>query len=101
MLMIIGILKEPAFETRVSLLPEHVTALKKNNIEVVVEQHAGATAFATDGYPKKITTVPGSPDCWPLLLKVISKVPSLLKRLIKVPSEYTKIEGYDWFTGRL
>ena len=48
MLMIIGILKEPAFETRVSLLPEHVTALKKNNIEVVVEQHAGVTAFATD-----------------------------------------------------
>jgi hypothetical protein len=25
----------------------------------------------------------------------------ILKRLIKVPSEYTKIEGYDWFTGRL
>jgi NAD(P) transhydrogenase subunit alpha len=46
--MIIGILKEPAFETRVSLLPEHVTFLKKHNIEVLVEQHAGVTAFATD-----------------------------------------------------
>ena len=46
--MIIGVLKEPSPETRVSLLPEHVTILKKWNVEVSVENNAGATAFAND-----------------------------------------------------
>ena len=49
--MIIGVLKEPIPETRVSLLPEHVTLLKKWNVDVVIEDNAGATAFAnTDKY---------------------------------------------------
>ncbi len=46
--MIIGVLKEPSPETRVSLLPEHITILKKWNVEVCIEQHAGITAFASD-----------------------------------------------------
>jgi NAD(P) transhydrogenase subunit alpha len=46
--MIIGVLKEPSPETRVSLLPEHVTILKKWNVEVCCETNAGATAFAND-----------------------------------------------------
>lgn len=46
--MIIGVLKEPSPETRVSLLPEHITILKKWNVEVLVESNAGATAFAND-----------------------------------------------------
>jgi H+-translocating NAD(P) transhydrogenase subunit alpha len=46
--MIIGILKEPFPETRVSLLPEHVTTLKKWKVEVVVETDAGLGAFAPD-----------------------------------------------------
>ncbi|MEO6490995.1 MAG: Re/Si-specific NAD(P)(+) transhydrogenase subunit alpha [Ferruginibacter sp.] len=46
--MIIGVLKEPASDTRVSLLPEHVTVLKKWNVDVVVEHDAGENAFATD-----------------------------------------------------
>ena len=46
--MIIGVLKEPAPETRVSLLPEHITILKKWNVEVLVETNAGVTAFAND-----------------------------------------------------
>ena len=46
--MIIGVLKEPTAETRVSLLPEHVTILKKWNVEVCIESNAGVTAFATD-----------------------------------------------------
>jgi NAD(P) transhydrogenase subunit alpha len=46
--MIIGILKEPSPETRVSLLPEHITILKKWNVEVCVETSAGVTAFAND-----------------------------------------------------
>ena len=46
--MIIGVLKEPAPETRVSLLPEHITILKKWNVEVCVETNAGVTAFANN-----------------------------------------------------
>lgn len=46
--MIIGVLKEPSPETRVSLLPEHITSLKKWNVVVQVEQGAGGSAFASD-----------------------------------------------------
>ena len=46
--MIIGVLKEPHPETRVSLLPEHITILKKWNVDVCVENGAGALAFADD-----------------------------------------------------
>lgn len=46
--MIIGVLKEPTVETRVSLLPEHVTILKKWNVDVYIESNAGVTAFAND-----------------------------------------------------
>jgi len=48
MSLTIGILKEPAFETRVSLLPEQVEALKKKNIKVLVESGAGEKAYADD-----------------------------------------------------
>jgi NAD(P) transhydrogenase subunit alpha len=46
--MIIGVLREPSPETRVSLLPEHVTILKKWNVEVCVQNNAGTAAFASD-----------------------------------------------------
>src|SRR5436190_17591680 len=46
--MIIGVLREPSPETRVSLLPEHITILKKWNVDVCVETNAGVTAFASD-----------------------------------------------------
>ena len=46
--MIIGVLKEPFPETRVSLLPEHLATLKKWNVNVYIETGAGATAFAND-----------------------------------------------------
>src|SRR6185295_15306676 len=46
--MIIGLLKEPTPETRVSLLPEHIAILKKWNVDVLVEHGAGEKAFATD-----------------------------------------------------
>jgi len=46
--MIIGILKEPSFETRTSLLPEHAAVLKKMNLEMLVESGAGELSFATD-----------------------------------------------------
>ncbi len=46
--MIIGVLKEPSPETRVSLLPEHIATLKKWNTEVLIEAGAGVNAFAMD-----------------------------------------------------
>ena len=48
--MILGVLKEPGFETRVSLLPETVSALVKKNITVVVEEGAGVKSYAQDAY---------------------------------------------------
>ena len=46
--MIIGVLKEPTPETRVSLLPEHLTLLTKWKVATYVESTAGVTAFAND-----------------------------------------------------
>jgi H+-translocating NAD(P) transhydrogenase subunit alpha len=46
--MIVGILKEPLAETRVSLLPEAATQLIKKGIEVFVENGAGLKASASD-----------------------------------------------------
>ena len=46
--MTIGVLKEPSFETRVSLLPEAVATLIKKSIQVYIEQGAGEKAFSED-----------------------------------------------------
>jgi len=46
--MTIGILKEPAPETRVSLLPDAAASLTKQNIVVQAEKNAGALAYAFD-----------------------------------------------------
>lgn len=46
--MIIGVLKEPSTETRVSLLPEHVVILKNWKTNILVEDNAGSTAFAVN-----------------------------------------------------
>lgn len=48
--MIVGLLKEPSYETRVSLLPEHVAVLKKMNLELLVESGAGEMASAMDDH---------------------------------------------------
>jgi len=45
--MMIGLLKEPAHETRVSLLAESVAALTQKGISVLVENGAGEKAFCT------------------------------------------------------
>ena len=51
--MIVGILKEPMNETRVSLLPEGVAQLIKKGIDVLIETDAGVRASATnDDYQK-------------------------------------------------
>lgn len=46
--MIVGVLKEPAHEKRVSLLAESVAMLTKKGITVWVEKGAGEKAFCTD-----------------------------------------------------
>ena len=46
--MIIGVLKEPKGEKRVSLLPEHIVALRKQQVNVMIEKCAGDNAYAID-----------------------------------------------------
>lgn len=46
--MVIGVLKEPQGENRVSLLPEHLATLKKWNVDVMVETSAGIAAYSPD-----------------------------------------------------
>ncbi|HEX6429442.1 MAG TPA: NAD(P)(+) transhydrogenase (Re/Si-specific) subunit alpha, partial [Niastella sp.] len=43
--MTIGVLKEPSEETRVSFLPEVVTALTKKGVTIYIESGAGEKAF--------------------------------------------------------
>ncbi|MFA5418889.1 MAG: Re/Si-specific NAD(P)(+) transhydrogenase subunit alpha [Bacteroidales bacterium] len=51
--MVIGIIKEPDFENRISLLPEGVAELKKLNVETWVEKGAGLKAFSADDQYEK------------------------------------------------
>jgi NAD(P) transhydrogenase subunit alpha len=46
--MIIGVLKEPSPETRISLTPETVSALKKKGHSILVETDAGNDAFCSN-----------------------------------------------------
>lgn len=70
--MIVGILKEPQGENRVSLLPEQVETLTKKGIQVIVEDGAGANAFANnDAYTTKGASIANRND-------VISKADLLL-----------------------
>src|SRR5690606_12648363 len=46
--MIIGLLKEPTYESRISLLTDAVTQLIKKGVQVYVEQDAGVKAFASN-----------------------------------------------------
>jgi H+-translocating NAD(P) transhydrogenase subunit alpha len=46
--MVIGVLKEPSFETRVSLLPDAASALVKKGIRVFIENGAGERSFSND-----------------------------------------------------
>jgi alanine dehydrogenase len=51
--MVIGVLKEPPFETRVSLLPDATATLTKKGITVLIEDGAGEKAFSNnDDYTK-------------------------------------------------
>jgi len=60
--MIVGILKEPQTETRVSLLPEAVAALTKKGISVLVESDAGIRSSATNADYEKAGAKVASPQ---------------------------------------
>jgi len=51
--MIVGVLKEPSFESRVSLLAEGTATLTKRKVEVWVESGAGEKAFCPDSEYEK------------------------------------------------
>jgi H+-translocating NAD(P) transhydrogenase subunit alpha len=56
--MIIGVLQEPAFETRVILTPDIVAAYKKKQIEILIEDNAGArAAFPNELYVAQGATI--------------------------------------------
>jgi len=46
--MIVGVLKEPLFESRVSMLAAEAAALKKSGVDIWVEHGAGLKAFCND-----------------------------------------------------
>jgi NAD(P) transhydrogenase subunit alpha len=46
--MIIGVLREGGTENRVALLPENLAALKKKNLEVLIESDAGTSSCASN-----------------------------------------------------
>lgn len=52
--MTVGVLQEPAFENRVSLLPEQVAVLTARGVRVLVEESAGSRCFVSpDDYTAK------------------------------------------------
>ncbi|MBS1921070.1 MAG: Re/Si-specific NAD(P)(+) transhydrogenase subunit alpha [Bacteroidetes bacterium] len=61
--MTIGLLKEPDFETRVSLTPETVSVLTKKGITVVVEKDAGKKSYwNNDEYEKTGAVIKDRPE---------------------------------------
>lgn len=63
--MTIGLLKEPAHETRVSLLAEAVATLTKKSITVLVEKGAGERSFCSDAdYEKAGAQIKDRAEVW-------------------------------------
>jgi NAD(P) transhydrogenase subunit alpha len=61
--MTIGVLKEPGFETRVSLIAETIGPLIKKGVQVLVEQDAGKKSWCTnEDYEKAGAKVSSSAD---------------------------------------
>lgn len=88
--MVVGVLKEPSFETRVSLLPESAATLIKKGIDVLVEQDAGTKAFShNDDYVKAGAAVKSASEVYSaadilLSINVPDNLPAANKILIGV-----------------
>ena len=80
--MIIGILKEPSPETRVSLLPEHIALLQKMSVQAIVETNAGEKAFALDDKYREAGADIGT------RAEVISKADIILTMHLPAPEEW-------------
>src|SRR5689334_14468928 len=58
--MTIGVLKEPGFETRVSLIAETIAPLIKKGVQVLIEKDAGKSSWCTDADYEKVGAKIGS-----------------------------------------
>lgn len=64
-MLTIGVLKEPEHDQRVSLTPETVAALTKNNVSVLIESNAGIGAFHTnEAYEKAGASIVAAADIY-------------------------------------
>jgi H+-translocating NAD(P) transhydrogenase subunit alpha len=85
--MIIGVLKEAFPETRVSILPEHVAILKKWNVEVCIENNAGASAYAADEkYMEAGASISNRSDLLKKAEIILSINPPLLSEIENLPA---------------
>ena len=88
--MILGLLKEPTSESRVAILPELVSDLTSNKIELLVEAGAGASAFASDDdYKNAGASIASRKD-------VIEKADLLVQ--INPPSDEELKKGKVWIS---
>jgi NAD(P) transhydrogenase subunit alpha len=85
--MIIGVLKEPEFEKRVSLLPDAVKTLVKLKVGVLIEKGAGILAFAADSEYVEVGAVIADRDKLieksDVLLSINKPDPATIKKLKK------------------
>lgn len=88
--MIIGLLKEPVGESRVAILPELVSDLASNKIELLVETDAGVSAFANDDDYKNAGATIASRN------EVIEKADLLVQ--ITPPSDEELKKGKVWIS---
>ncbi|PLX12338.1 MAG: NAD(P)(+) transhydrogenase (Re/Si-specific) subunit alpha [Marinilabiliales bacterium] len=83
--MTIGILKEPDYENRVSLLPEGLKAIENLNSSTLIESGAGDKAFASDSdYSEKGGTISNLDDILKnsdILLSINSPSKEVLEKL--------------------
>lgn len=85
--MTLGVLKESSPETRVSLLPEHISLLLSLNIKVLVEKDAGKLSFTSDEqYRQAGAEIEERKE-------VIAKSEILLSLHLPPKDEYTALSG--------
>ncbi len=103
--MIIGVLKEQAPETRVSLVPEVVIALTKLNVTVWIEDGAGMTAFfSNDAYTAAGAVIKSAADINLIPLKEDSTMKlssnySIAPFTVPHRDEFTETVGFGIQTG--
>ncbi|MCY7422427.1 MAG: Re/Si-specific NAD(P)(+) transhydrogenase subunit alpha [Chitinophagaceae bacterium] len=91
--MILGILKEPPGENRVSLLPDQAELLLNKKVQVIVEAGAGSNAFSTDElYVEKGATIGSRTE-------VLSKSDVLLSIQMPTDSDLQNVDSSTVLLG--